>query len=191
MSVVPELAVIEGFYDEADCRQLLHRLLEEQDWPSNRYQVGGRWFELPRQQTWHADPGIRYSYSNNLLVARPWTPLLSELRAAIERRLDAKFNAVLVNLYRDGNDYVGWHSDNEREMGDDPLIASLSLGATRTFAYRHKRSGEQHSTRLSAGTLLVMRPAFQHDWQHSVPPAPEIADPRINLTFRYVLPPPG
>lgn len=191
MSVVPELAVIEGFYDEADCRQLLERLLAEQDWPDNRYQVGGRCFELPRQQTWHADPGIRYSYSNNLLVARPWTPLLSELRAAIERRLDAKFNAVLVNLYRDGNDYVGWHSDNEREMGDDPLIASLSLGATRAFAYRHKRSGEQDSTQLTAGTLLVMRPSFQHDWQHSVPPAPEVADPRINLTFRYVLPPPG
>ncbi|MDT4331584.1 alpha-ketoglutarate-dependent dioxygenase AlkB family protein [Methylomonas sp. MED-D] len=191
MSAVPELELIEGFYDQADCRQLLKRLLDEQDWPNNRYQVGERWFELPRQQTWHADPGIRYSYSNNLLVARPWTPLLSELRTAIEHRLNAKFNAVLVNLYRDGNDYVGWHSDNEREMGDEPLIASLSLGATRTFAYRHKRSGEQGSTRLNAGTLLTMRPSFQHDWRHSLPPAPEVADPRINLTFRYVLPPPN
>lgn len=119
----PELEIIEGFYDAAASEGLYLRLLREQNWPDNRYVVFGRQFTLPRLQTWHADPGIRYSYSNNLLETRAWTSLLSDIRAQVESYLKFSFNSVLVNLYRNGDDYVGWHSDNEPELGGQPFIA--------------------------------------------------------------------
>lgn len=187
-TLCPELEAFERFYDNAASEQLFLRLQQEQDWPDNRYVVAGRQFVLPRLQTWHADPGIRYSYSNNLLETRPWTPLLTEIRAKIERFLNYRFNSVLVNLYRDGNDYVGWHADDELELGEQPLIASLSLGAARPLAFRHKTSMSLGQLLLPSGCLLVMQPNFQRDWLHSVPLDPNLALGRINLTFRKVVP---
>jgi alkylated DNA repair dioxygenase AlkB len=184
----PALEVIEDFFDAAECERIYRRLLHEQDWPDNRYIVAGRQFILPRLQTWHADPGIRYSYSNNLLQTRAWTPLLSEIRVQVESFLNFSFNSVLVNLYRNGDDYVGWHSDNEPELGEQPFIASLTFGAERQFAFRHKKSSEHGRVSLRSGTLLVMQPAFQHHWLHSVPIDQNVTEGRINLTFRKVIP---
>ncbi|MBL6987407.1 MAG: alpha-ketoglutarate-dependent dioxygenase AlkB, partial [Methylobacter sp.] len=125
----PEIEVIDDFYDIAECARIYRLLRYEHQWPDNRYIVAGRQFILPRLQTWHADPGIRYSYSNNLLQTRAWTPLLTDLRTQIESRLNFSFNSVLANLYRNGEDYVGWHADNEPELGEQPFIASLTFGA--------------------------------------------------------------
>jgi len=188
MVIASELKVIERFYPHAESLMIYRRLLKEQDWPENRYTVAGRQFQLPRLQTWHADPGIVYSYSNNLLQTRPWSPLLSEIREKIETYLGFGFNSVLVNLYRDGRDYVGWHADNEAELGEQPLIASLTFGAERRFAFRHKKTLEQGQINLSSGSLAIMLPAFQHQWLHSVPAEPTLAEGRINLTFRKVIP---
>lgn len=185
----PELELIEGFYSDEEAEALYQRLVAEQNWPENRYVVAGRQFTLPRLQTWHADTGIRYSYSNNLLQTRPWSPLLSEIRAKVENRLDFAFNSVLVNWYRDGGDYVGWHADDEQELGEAPFIASITLGATRAFAFRHKRTFEEHSVPLASGALLIMQPSFQHDWLHSVPADKNLNGGRINLTFRKVIVP--
>jgi alkylated DNA repair dioxygenase AlkB len=102
--------------------------------------------------------------------------------------LDYAFNSVLVNLYRNGDDYVGWHADNEQELGERPFIASLTLGAERPFAFRHKKSLDCGQILLRSGTLLVMQPGFQHDWLHSLPIDPNLAEGRINLTFRKVIP---
>lgn len=187
LSSCPELELIDGFYDAAESARLF-QLLHGQDWPDNRYIVAGRQFILPRLQTWHADPGIRYSYSNNLLETRPWTPLLLAIRARIEAYLQFSFNSVLVNLYRNGEDYVGWHCDNEPELGEQPLIASLTLGATRPLQFRHKQAGEIGQVLLPSGSLLIMQPDFQHDWLHRVPPEPNLMAGRINLTFRNVVP---
>ena len=181
-----ELEVIEDFYAVADCERIYHRLLQEQNWPDNHYIVAGRQFTLPRLQTWHADPGIKYSYSNNLLETRSWTSLLSDIRAKIELCLDFSFNSVLVNWYRNGEDYVGWHADNERELGEQPFIVSLTFGAERLFEFRHKKSLESGSMLLRNGTLLIMRPDFQHHWLHSVPIEKNLMEGRINLTFRKV-----
>lgn len=189
MTPCPDLEIIEAFYDAAESGLIYRRLLQEQDWPDNRYSVAGRQFTLPRLQTWHADPGISYSYSNNLLQTRPWTPLLSKIRSKIETALNYSFNSVLVNCYRDGSDYVGWHADNEPELGAHPFIASLTLGASRLFAYRHKKSLEQGQITLNSGTLLIMQPDFQHHWLHSVPHDRNLTEGRINLTFRKVNPP--
>ena len=183
----PELEAIEAFYDAAESERLYLRLLHEQNWPDNRYVVAGRQFILPRLQTWHADPGIRYSYSNNLLETRSWTPLLSGIRAQVESYLKFSFNSVLVNLYRNGDDYVGWHADNEPELGEQPFIASLTFGAERQFEFRHKTSSENGRLLLRSGTLLIMQPDFQHHWLHSIPIDKNITEGRINLTFRKVI----
>jgi len=168
---------------------VFERLRAGQHWPDNHYEVFGRRFSLPRLQTWHADDGIVYSYSDNLLETRPWSPLLTDIRRRVEGSLQRPFNAVLVNYYRDGGDFVGWHSDDEEELGAEPVIASLSLGCAREFLFR--RRGEERAAGgvlLEAGSLLVMQPEFQLHWQHSVPACPG-REGRINLTFRHVLPP--
>lgn len=183
-----ELEVIEGFYAAADCLRIYQRLLCEQNWPSNQYIVAGRLFTLPRLQTWHADPGIKYSYSNNLLETRPWSTLLSEMREKVELYLDISFNSVLVNWYRNGEDYVGWHADNEPELGEKPYIVSLSFGAERLFEFQHKKSLKCGKILLRSGTLLKMQPDFQHHWLHSVPIDKNVMEGRINLTFRKVTP---
>ncbi|MEQ1621642.1 MAG: alpha-ketoglutarate-dependent dioxygenase AlkB [Methylococcales bacterium] len=188
MECCPELESIADFYDAAECERIYSRLLNEQNWPDNRYVVSGRQFILPRLQTWHADPGIRYSYKNNLLETRAWTPLLSDIRAKVESFLNYSFNSVLVNLYRNGADYVGWHADNERELGEKPFIASLTFGAERQFEFRHKKSSASGRISLQSGTLLIMQPNFQHHWLHSVPLDTGVTEGRINLTFRKVVP---
>lgn len=188
MVTCPGLDIINNFYDDADCKHIYQNLLHKHHWPDNHYLVAGRQFTLPRLQTWHADPGIKYSYSNNLLETRPWTPLLSDIRAKIESCLDFSFNSVLVNLYRNGEDYVGWHADNEPELGEKPYIASLTFGAKRLFEFRHKKSLESGQVLLQSGTLLVMQPDFQHHWLHSVPIDKNVMAGRINLTFRKVIP---
>ncbi|OQK18612.1 2OG-Fe(II) oxygenase [Methyloprofundus sedimenti] len=184
----PELKLFEGFYDAIESDRLYQRLFEEQDWPDNHYSVAGRQLTLPRLQTWHADTGIVYSYSDNLLQTRDWSPLLSSIKTQIESYLNYRFNSVLVNLYRSGEDYVGWHSDNEPELGEQPYIASLTLGAARRFALRHKKTSEINDLVLANGDLLVMEPNFQHHWQHSVPLDNSVTGGRINLTFRNVIP---
>ncbi|MGR8929682.1 MAG: alpha-ketoglutarate-dependent dioxygenase AlkB family protein [Gammaproteobacteria bacterium] len=187
--VCSSLQLIEGFYDSEESSRILRYFLTQHDWPDNHYYHAGRRFLLPRLQTWHADAGVRYSYSNNLLSTRPWTNELSELRAKITSRLDRTFNSVLVNYYRHGGDYVGWHADDEAELSESPCIASLSFGADRVFSFRHKRTLETGSLILPAGGLLIMYPEFQRDWLHSVPIDHKVSRPRINLTFRTVVEP--
>lgn len=187
MTVRAELKLIHGFYDAAESERILQYFLHEHHWPDNRYCFAGRQFVLPRLQTWHADAGIRYSYSNNLLETRPWTELLSQIRIKVESFLDYSFNSVLVNCYRNGEDHVGWHADNEPELGEQPFIASVSFGAERPFAFRHKTSAENGRILLESGSLLIMQPAFQSDWLHSVPVQKSTSQVRINLTFRSVI----
>jgi alkylated DNA repair dioxygenase AlkB len=181
------LHLIEQFYSSAQSTDLYQQLMAAHRWPDNHYRYAGREFILPRLQTWHADPGIRYSYSNNLLLTQSWTPLLNSIRQKIERYLEVSFNSVLVNYYRDGQDYVGWHSDNEVELGPQPFIASLTLGATRRFAFKHKQTHEEQFMPLKAGALLVMQADFQHYYWHSLPPDALITSGRVNMTFRQVL----
>ena len=183
MSLNPDFEIVPGFYSPDDSWEIYQCLLHEHHWPTNRYYLAGREFVLPRLQTWHADAG----YSNNLLETRPWTPLLSRVRAKIEGFLGFAFNSVLVNCYRDGQDYVGWHADNESELGEQPLIASLSFGVARSFEFKHKKTAMHDWILLSPGTLLIMQPNFQRHWLHRVPIEAHITQSRINMTFRKVV----
>jgi len=182
-----ELELLEDFYDATECERLLRYFLEEHCWPDNHYRYAGRLFVLPRLQTWHADAGACYSYSNNLLVTRPWNNILSQIRADVEATINQAFNSVLVNYYRNGEDHVGWHADDEPELSESPCIASLSLGAERVFSFKHKQTLETDTLSLPAGSLLIMQSEFQRNWLHRVPPNPKIDHARINLTFRRVV----
>jgi alkylated DNA repair dioxygenase AlkB len=120
------------------------------------------------------------------LQTREWSPLLTEIKVKVESALNFSFNSVLVNLYRNGDDHVGWHSDDEHELGEQPFIASVTFGVERQFEFRNKKTSEKGRVLLRSGALLIMQPNFQHHWLHSVPVDKNVTEGRINLTFRKV-----
>jgi len=183
-----ELQLTKRVYSAEQCAGYLQRMIHGIRWNEDHYVVAGRRFEIPRLQAWHADAGIAYSYSNNLLESQPWVEPLSEIKRHVEARLGHAFNSVLLTYYRNGRDHVTWHADDERELGDRPVIVSLSLGATRQFRYRHKSDGAEGGLFLDEADLLLMQPEFQLQWEHCVPVEPSVSEPRINLTFRSVVP---
>ena len=158
-------------------------------WEQPVITVFGRSNPIPRLQSWHGDPNASYRYSGHDHAPQPWTSALSSLREHLQTELKTPFNAVLANWYRNGNDTMGWHSDDEPELGPTPTIASISLGAERSFRLRHRHNHQQtHSIELSHGSLLVMSEHTQDHWQHSLPARKRVQTGRINLTFRYVHP---
>lgn len=170
--------------DRARADAAFRRLIDELPWTEHELEMFGRTVLEPRLSAWIGDEGTAYRYSGRLREPRPWTPALIELRALCESLADARFNSVLANLYRTGSDSMGWHADDEPELGPHPVIASLSLGATRRFRLRHRLTRETVSIDLPAGSLLVMRGPCQEHWQHSLPKTAREVGPRINLTFR-------
>lgn len=172
--------------DAADC--LLPILVNTLSWREETIRIAGRAVRVPRRVAWHGDPGAVYRYSGVTHEPEPWTPALLELRERLEAWCQRPFNSVLGNLYRDGQDAMGWHADNEPELGPAPHIASLSLGAERRFEIRHNRSRETLSMPLAHGSLLIMGGTFQAHWKHRLARQPGIAKPRANLTFRNIIP---
>ena len=154
-------------------------------WERHRITVYGRSLDAPRLSCWIGDAA--YTYSGTRFEPHPWPAALDRVRERLERELDAGFNSVLANLYRDGNDRLGFHRDSEPELGPEPLIASISLGATRRFRLRERKGRGSYGIDLEHGSLLVMAGATQRNWLHAVPPTARVVGPRINLTFRRVL----
>lgn len=147
----------------------------------------GRELKAPRLSAWIGDPGAVYCYSRVRYIPKPWTPLLAQIRDRLNAEFDAAFNSVLVNYYRDGRDSMGWHSDDEPELGPTPLIGSVSLGATRRFKLKAKRGGARAHIDLDHGSLLLMAGATQENYVHAIDKV-QAAGERINLTYRRVLP---
>lgn len=156
---------------------------------ADRFTLFGRSVAVPRLVAYHGDPGCAYRYSGQTYEPAAWTPGLARLRALLEHRTGLRYTGVLANFYRDGRDSVGWHADDERELGphpDDVAIASLSLGATRRFVLRHRTSGARRALALADGSLLVMRGRTQRDWRHALPKTRAPVGARLNLSFRVV-----
>jgi alkylated DNA repair dioxygenase AlkB len=172
---------------EADA--LLATLQAGVAWDVHRLRLFGREVPSPRLSCWIGDPEAVYIYSGTRFTPHPWPPVLQALRARLADALGTDFNSVLANLYRDGRDAMGWHSDDEPELGPAPLIASLSLGATRRFLFK-SRDGNAHrlALELPHGSLLVMRGATQRRYRHALPRTARPVGPRINLTFRWIVP---
>ena len=175
-----------GFFGPDEAQALFDGLRAEIRWEQHRVRIRGREIDCPRLTGWEGDEA--YSYSGLTLRPAPWTPRVTAVRRRIEAALGERFNGVLANLYRDGADRLGWHADDEPELGPAPVIASASFGAPRRFLLRPKRGGASAPIVLEPGSLLVMRGATQRHWLHSVPPTRRPVGPRINLTFRRILP---
>jgi alkylated DNA repair dioxygenase AlkB len=155
-------------------------------WKAQDVFVYGKWIAQPRLTAWYGDPDKTYRYSGIELHPHRWTSELSEVREVCEKIAGVHFNSVLANLYRDGRDGVAWHADDEPELGENPVIASVSLGQERRFDLRHRETGETIRTLLPSGSVLVMAGSTQHHWLHQVPKTAKQVGPRINLTFRFV-----
>ncbi|WP_328824532.1 alpha-ketoglutarate-dependent dioxygenase AlkB family protein [Thalassotalea algicola] len=176
-----------NFLSSSQARQLFDTLQSSLNWRQDEIYVYGRAVAIPRLQAWYGDSGQEYQYSGLKMTAMPWTKELVDIKAKIEAVTGCQFNSCLANLYRDGSDTVGWHSDDEPELGAQPVIASLSLGETRNFQLKHKTLKEKLTIPLNSGSLLVMAGETQHAWQHCLPRTKRLKSPRINLTFRKII----
>jgi alkylated DNA repair dioxygenase AlkB len=169
--------------DEADA--LLAALRSQIDWQQEDILIFGERKRVPRLVAWHGEPGTAYTYSGTAHEPLPWTPELQRVRQRAEELTGYRYNSVLLNLYRDGRDGMGWHADDEPELGREPAIASVSFGASRRFKLRHRRSRSAASTvDLAHGDLLLMAGATQHHYVHAVPKTARPVGERVNLTFR-------
>ena len=168
----------EGYFDE---------LLTNIEWVNEVVIMFGKTITTKRKVAFYANDGIEYTYSNQTKKAFPWTPMLLEIKKNVEACTGEIYNACLMNLYHEGNEGMGWHADNEKEIKADSSIASVSIGAVRNFSFKHRISGEKHSLLLENGSLLEMRGAIQRHWLHSLPKSTRVKTARINLTFRQML----
>ena len=157
-------------------------------WKRETATVWGKKIVMKRKVAWYGDEGKSYTYSGINLQPNPWSPELLELKSAIEKEANTSFSSVLLNRYRDGKDYVGWHTDAEKELGQNPIIGSVNFGASRKFQLRRIHDPkEKFEVELGHGSLLVMMGETQHYWQHQVPKTAKKIEDRINLTFRKII----
>jgi alkylated DNA repair dioxygenase AlkB len=183
-----ELELCLDFIDRAEQPKLFHALMSSLPWQQREIRMFGRSVLEPRETAWIGDPGAVYTYSGRINEPAPWPAELHALRVRVSERAGTAFNCVLCNLYRDGRNSMGLHADAEPELGENPVIGSVSLGATRRFQLRHRKLRDAKlDIDLPSGSLLIMGATTQHHYRHGVPKQPAIVEPRINLTFRRVL----
>lgn len=186
-SVLADIQHLPAWLPPAHADVLMHSLLTQVPWETHRIRMFGRWLDSPRLSCWMGDADAHYRYSGADFAPHPWVPAVQELRERLQLACDGRFNSVLLNRYRDGRDGMGWHSDDEPELGATPLIASLSLGAPRRFLLRRRDDPAQKAEYLLGhGDLLLMRGHCQRDYQHALPKTARVSGERINLTFRQI-----
>ena len=168
-------------------RKYFDELLHKIEWVNENLIMFGKEITTKRKVAFYADSRIDYTYSNKTKKGLEWTPLLMEIKQKVSAYTGCNYNACLMNLYHDGNEGMGWHCDDEKEIIPNSSIASLSFGAERKFALKHKVSKESHSIILQNGSLLEMLGSFQKNWVHSLPKSKKITNSRINLTFRQMI----
>jgi len=181
-----ELYLIKQFYSSSEAQLLFTELQSSLAWQEEAIFIFGKSIKVPRLMCWIGDADAYYRYSGVDHQPSPWTQSLQAIRQRVEQQCQHSFNSVLANLYRDGQDSMGCHADNEKELGLNPLIASLSLGEERLFRLHHKQRKERLDMFLQSGDLLIMAGALQHHWLHSLPKTKKSKNPRINLTFRKI-----
>jgi alkylated DNA repair dioxygenase AlkB len=169
--------------------ELLRELIDNTTWRQEQVTLFGRTYPQPRLSAWYGDKKLKYSYSGITLEARPWSQVLLDLKSRVEMLVGDQFNSLLLNYYRDHRDAMGMHSDDETELGKQPVIASLSLGEERTFLLRHKYRKDLSTLKLPlpSGSLLLMKGDTQHYWKHGINKVKHPCGPRVNLTFRNII----
>jgi alkylated DNA repair dioxygenase AlkB len=186
---MPEADVIfyRIFFTVDQANTFYEELYRNTNWKQEQIKLYGKLIDLPRRTAWYGDEGRSYTYSGITVTPNPWMPVLLEIKKEIEGVSGVIFNSVLLNLYRTERDSVAWHSDDEPELGRNPVIGSVSFGATRSFQFKHKRDkAPRQKIDLPHGGYLLMRGPTQHFWLHRVPKETKPRGPRINLTFRVI-----
>ena len=183
-----DVSILHGIEMPLDYDLMLQKLQDQTIWRQESVQIYGKVHPQPRLVAWYGDPGMHYRYSGISLTPLPWTDLLREIKRRVEDCTEERFNSVFLNLYRDHNDSMGFHSDDERELGLEPVIASVTFGATRTFVMKHKNDPDMPTQKieLEAGTVLLMKGQTQHYWKHGIMKQTQPCGPRVNLTFRTI-----
>ena len=182
-----EIVYYPQFFDKKQADSIYTELLQKINWQQDSITVFGKTHPQPRLTALYGNEGKPYSYSNITMQPHPWNSLLQKIKHYLEARTACEFTTVLLNQYRDGKDSNGWHADNEKELGPNPIIASLSLGAERVFQLKHNTITEaKKSITLEHGSLLLMKGTTQHFWKHQIPKTVKPTETRINLTFRTI-----
>ncbi len=176
------------FFTESEANDIFQKLYRDIPWQQDNITVFGKTYQQPRLTALFGNEGKAYSYSNITMQPHPWNELLLDIKSKIEKATGETFTTVLLNLYRDGKDSNGWHADNERELGQNPVIASVSFGEKRIFQLKHNTIKDcKQNLLLENGSLLLMKGTTQHYWKHQIPKTAKPINQRINLTFRTIL----
>jgi len=175
-----------NFFSKIECDLYLKALKSNIEWKQESMNMYGKQVNFPRLTAWYGDNDKPYSFSGITLKPKSWSNELISIKEKIEPISKVKFNSVLLNLYRSGNDSISWHTDAEKELGVNPIIASVNFGATRKFQLRNNNTKEKIEIELTNGSLLIMQGELQHYWQHQVPKTNKVVGERINLTFRVI-----
>ncbi len=181
-----EIQYVANAFTAREADRLFQSLLDAIPWRTATLTIAGQKRPLPRLQCWMADQGRSYSYSGLKLSPHPWNPDVLRIKARLEQLCEHSFNSVLLNYYRDGSDSVSWHADDETELGPNPIVASVSLGAQRTLEFKPKfnLTTPKKQIVLGSGSILIMGKTIQNNWLHQIPKISGTIDPRISLTFR-------
>lgn len=182
-----EVHYAKNIWDYANASQLLEVMMNDLHWQHDELIMFGKKITTSRKVAWYGDEAFSYTYSKTTKTAMPWHQILLPVKEKTEEFTNATFNSCLCNLYHQGNEGMSWHSDDDKEFGYQPTIASLSFGAERTFSFRHKQTKEMITLLLEHGSILLMKGDTQNSWVHTLPKSTKIKEPRINLTFRKVL----
>lgn len=175
-----------NFFSKSESSALLKTLLNEIIWKQESMKMYGKQINFPRLTSWYGDCDKPYSFSGITLQPHSWTEDLLYIKRKIEPEAGVNFNSVLLNLYRNGNDSISWHTDAEPELGKNPVIGSVNFGETRKFQLRHISTKEKLEIELTHGSVLIMKGEMQHFWQHQVPKTSKVIGSRVNLTFRSI-----
>ena len=176
------------FYDTIKSEKLFKEILNETNWSQEQINMFGKVIPLPRLTACYGDPGAKYNYSKINNIPLSWTDTLLAIKKDIEKKLSVKVNSLLINYYRNNEDHVSWHADDEKELGKSPIIASLSLGAVRKFQVKHNTDPEVDIISINAesGSLMIMKDGVQNYWKHRIAKSKILSKERINLTFRQI-----
>lgn len=182
-----QVSYVPSFIGFEEANELFDKLINDINWQQDDIVVFGKKFQQPRLTALYGNDGKSYSYSSLTMFPNKWNSLLMYIKEKVEEFMNVKFTTVLLNYYRDGNDSNGWHADNEKELGKNPIIASISFGAKRVFQMKHNTNKDQKfKIELEHGSLLIMKGTTQHFWKHQIPKSTKKVGPRINLTFRII-----
>ncbi|MBY0066662.1 alpha-ketoglutarate-dependent dioxygenase AlkB family protein [Empedobacter falsenii] len=177
---------IDNFFNRIEADFFLNDFINNIVWEQQSMNMYGKIIPFPRLTTWYGDNDKPYTFSGITLQPHPWNESLLKIKSRIEPLSGVNFNSVLLNRYRDGNDSISWHTDAEKELGNNPVIASVNFGEERVFQLKHKDTGERIDIPLKHGSLLIMMGELQHFWKHQVPKSKKTMKERVNLTFRVI-----